>query len=1411
MEPDTLRQLWEQTLSGGAETEIDWETLPTGATYKAPEAGTVRLGTGFGPASLHLAPSDEAYQADEEIGRGGMGVIYRASQASLGRKVALKRLRDPDGLAPEARRSFVCEALITGRLEHPNIVPVYDLGQTSDGKLHLAMKLVEGQSWFELLERESDVSMHLEILLQVCNAVAFAHSRGVLHNDLKPDNVMVGAFGEVLLMDWGVAVEMDGGATPGTLRSQSSLTNPCGTPAYMPPELAEGRGEDLGPWTDVYLLGGILFRILSGHAPHEGATFLEVIARAARGAVPELGAEHPEELRAICRKALDPDTQARYPSVRALQSALRAFLRHKEALALAEQARQSLARCQAGPPGSGQRVYDGFAEALALFGQARRVWELPDALVGLRAARRAYARAALGQADLGLAQTQLQKLSELGLQEQPEDRRLLAALQEARHKRRSEARGRRWLQAGLVLSLLAILAVVAGFMVREQKRSDRLVEARRGELAQQATLLQAQSPDSLLLAAREHLDSLPSEELGQLSAQQRTRTTELLDGLLRSAQIRQQLIDLVQAPIEQRLVELMPAAQRAELEERLFDERALASQLAIANQAYELAQVIVTGTSASGERLAPLMQAISDARGAQLQRWVASTEAALADLRAGRDRAGRGGGAPSPEEYLIQLSSFRHARIVDVLRDALQPYLDRARRFATREQPIAWSQAEREELRLILQTLGYLELPQHTVPVLRSFFAQVRDHSLAVVCGEALCNTRSQAATAVLQQVGRERFDLNSETWRQIARRFDRLPAPDLNQALGAASAYLERALFLRFRGDTEAALADYDRAIALEPDNATSYLNRANLYASDARHAEALEDYGQAIQRAPDSPLAYANRGLVYRALGDSPRALLDLDQAIRLAPDDAAGYAARAALRVTLGDPAGAVEDYDRALARSPDNARNYFNRASQKLLLGDAQGAQADCDAALLRDPRNREALTCRAEARRVLGDFRGAVTDVSQALALSPTFRLGYLRRGRILLEQGDIERSILDFDKALQLDPQQSDALFYRSDAYQRLDDFESAIADMLAVLALEPENLMALHNLGLLRQQQGQLDRAVELLELVLARDPDFLQVASEASVARSERAQQRLIAGETDAAFEDTRVALENWPRNSDAWALRGVIHNLRGEPEAAIDACAEALALTPYNAVVYGNRGAARLALGQLEEARADFDSFLELRPDDPQALQLRAETHGQLGDHAKAVGDWQRLLELDPRRHSARFGLALAAANAGELETSIAAHDFLLRLEPRNSGLLFSRGLVRKLAGDNEGAVGDVRAALRLDKQPFLELWLAALTGDPEPLRAFADEAAWVPLLARLLLGELSPEELLARPELEDPRSGPGKRCEAHCFIGIWYEQQGQPQAAARHYQACLAAGQHDYQETTWALGRLRKLQE
>jgi serine/threonine protein kinase len=219
------------------------------------------------------------YVTLNKLGEGGIGTVHLARQIALGREVALKQIHQQSSRRQSVRDEFLTEAALTGKLEHPNIVPIYEVGESASGELFYSMKNVKGLAWDQTID-DLTLDQNLEILIDVCDAIAFAHEKGVTHRDLKPQNIMTGGFGEVLVLDWGLAVP----GVPGA----DVKASPGGTPGYMAPEMVNPPFL-VGPRSDVYLLGAILFRFLTGKAPHAGKSAREAMISASKNEIDDAG------------------------------------------------------------------------------------------------------------------------------------------------------------------------------------------------------------------------------------------------------------------------------------------------------------------------------------------------------------------------------------------------------------------------------------------------------------------------------------------------------------------------------------------------------------------------------------------------------------------------------------------------------------------------------------------------------------------------------------------------------------------------------------------------------------------------------------------------------------------------------------------------------------------------------------------------------------------------------------------------------------------------------------------------------------------------------------------------------------------------------------------------------------------
>ncbi len=462
---DMVRQLWGETLQPDLEGTVSLRRLPRLSQMHSPD--TVQLRS--------LADDDHAgdYRLLEVLGEGGMGVVRAAWQTALERTIAVKLIRPHAAGNQQARVKFLSEALVTGDLDHPNIVPVFDLGRTEDGTLFYAMKRVQGVPWDRVLANRSQAE-NLEVLLRVCDAVAFAHSKGVIHRDLKPANVMLGDFGEVLVMDWGLAasVTSDGKA------ERLAQAGGGGTPAYMAPEMALRDAARIGFGSDVYLLGAILYQLLTGHPPHQAGSALLCLLSAGENRVepPRQGGE----LADVAMKALATRPEDRFHCVKDFQAAIRECLAHSQSVALASAAEDDLAHAAQ----SGN--YDDHARAVFGFEEALKLWP------GNHAAARGRARARLDYAGRAHTRGDLDLAASLLSTDDPEHAALAATVAQARRERDTRQR-RLKLLSRTAVALVAIVLVtqtVAFFLVRDSR--DRAVEAEADAIQQKDNAVAAE-------------------------------------------------------------------------------------------------------------------------------------------------------------------------------------------------------------------------------------------------------------------------------------------------------------------------------------------------------------------------------------------------------------------------------------------------------------------------------------------------------------------------------------------------------------------------------------------------------------------------------------------------------------------------------------------------------------------------------------------------------------------------------------------------------------------------------------------------------------------------------------------------------------------------------------------------------
>jgi tetratricopeptide (TPR) repeat protein len=1145
------------------------------------------------------------FQIEGEIARGGMGVVWRARDLDLGRTLAIKVLLEEGQGIPELVQRFRTEARITGQLQHPGIPPVHEVGVLPDGRPFFAMKLIQGHTLAELLRRRSspadDLPRFLGIFEQVCQTLAYAHSQGVIHRDLKPSNVMVGAFGEVQVMDWGLAKVLrrqeegenaaaataaESGpaaffAAPSPLSHKTTAGSVMGTLAYMAPEQARGESNQLDERCDVFGLGAILCALLTGEPPYRAAPREEMRSRAARGelgdALARLEASGAEgELVRLARHCLAAAKEDRPGHAGVVAEVLGAYLAGvQERLHEAERQRAA-------------------AEARAKAErQARRLW------LGLAAAVLLLVLAGGGAAWL----LQQQRAAARAHQAQT-DREARAVLERARQlldegwrahdlARLAEAKAEAARAVDIARSGAASAAVVQQAGVFQAEAATRLARARKNRV-----LL----ADLVDVSAPKETDAYASDEAGRMVTLAEPSADEQyaaafrrwgldVDGRTEAevlARLRQEpevvLQDLI-AGLDSWILLRRRQQRRPREWRRLFR---VADRLDPSAQRRELRALLGGRPSVRAEGVARVV-------GAGLP-WPALWE--LAGGRAAqrlRELRGRVDPATEPVLTVVLL-----AQVCADLGDA-----DGAERVLRR------ALAARPNQVVLLGALGKLLERQGPSRL-----------DAAIECYRAAraCNPRLGVALGLgLTRAGRG--DEAESVLRDLVRRQPGSPETRL---------YLGNVLYQE-KKPAEAVVA-YREAIRLRPDYAEAYTNLGIALRARHRLGEAVAAYRKAIALAPDFVEAYNNLGnvlldqhLLGAAVAADPRAN-------GLDPDHLQGPPRLGSPRYARQKLAEAVAAYRQAIALRPNYAAAHYN-------LGNALQAQEKPDEALAAYRKAVEIEPDFAEPHYALGNallarrkLGGAVRAYRRAISLKPAFAEAYANLGVTLAEQRKLDEAVAAFRQAIRLQPEVAETHANLGNALQLQGKLDEALPAYRRAVALRPDHAPAWNNLGTTLQAQQQFGAATAAYRKAIELRPDYAQAWINLSCVLLP--QQKF-----DEVVTVSRKAIDLKPDSAEAHFNLGsalLAQQKRDEAEAALR---QAIRLRPDFAQAYNSLGNALQTQQKLGEAVTAYRRAIRLQPN-------LAEAHVNLGgvlfqqaQFSQAVAELKQghalLSARDPRR--------------------------------------------------------------------------------------------------------------------------------------------------------------------------------
>ncbi len=1000
------------------------------------------------PTSARLAAVQSAaarYEIKRELARGGMGRVLIAMDNAVGREVALKELLPQKGgttisqrmtTAGELAERFLREAKVTGQLEHPNIIPVYEIGTREDGSVFYTMKLIRGTTLADRISAISEdkslseaarLSSRLKLLepfVDVCNAMAYAHSRGVIHRDIKPANVMLGDFGETLVLDWGLA-RVKGQADEAARRVKQDTPNfspslvgtesesrtldgsVIGTPAYMPPEQAMGDLSQVDEQSDVYSLGATLYEIIAARAPYEGKTANQILGKVQNVAPDALPQAAPPDLRALVEKAMARTKGERLASAQALGDEVRAF-REGRPLSVyrysrVEKVRKFVARNRVASLVSALALVTIVAVTAIAF--VKVLNERDDATQSLARAEKAEG-----------------------------DRLALEQSQRAEHDRLLGERSR------LVDAQREKLTALEGIGASEgvRKRIDQF-------------------------KALASLSGVLPEEL----AQNRT----LVGDLLALCAARSEYLRLLTEPIAGLPAKFVASEEIARLRQALSDERLLAATLSRLSEDFALAQVILDETAAPDDRFAQERARLEHDRGAQLKRHADLIIATLTRVRS--DRANNSTLNADFEELVMRLSMLRERQTVDLLLQALEALAKKAR---SRESQLLWTQPERDEITLICRVLSNMEMPDLTVKPLAEFLDATDDERLAIEAAVALCRSGSWRAEKPVMRA-RKRFESRGLFWNVVGRIFERVPDPPQSESPRQASEFLERGLIQFFRRRLKEAWEDASEAIKLDPDNAEAYLFRAQM--GSGSEEKDMADLRRALAINPKLARAYVRMAQIVQGRNNNEDMWQYALKATEVDPQEASGWAVCAWVRYVQRRYRDAIALYDKALLLTPYRAPWFNNRGNCYAELKDHVRAVVDYTSALDCDPFNQEAWVNRANSRLQLGDLEGALSDATRIIELAPRYGWGYAQRGEVRAKRRDLIGAEYDFARAVQFVHTQGNFMFRHVQSLRALKRFEdaAALADRYAKSHDRPDEAARLRDLReqVLLEKRGSL------------------------------------------------------------------------------------------------------------------------------------------------------------------------------------------------------------------------------------------------------------------------------------------------------------------------------------------------
>jgi tetratricopeptide (TPR) repeat protein len=1188
-------------------------------------------------------PDLAAFGELQEIDRGGIGVVYRGKDPQLPRDLAIKVLLPEWQDHPELVRRFTEEAKITGKLQHPGVVPVHSMGQMPDGRPYFTMKLIRGQTLAEILaERASpsqDLPRFLKIFEQVCQTLAYTHSQGIVHRDLKPGNIMVGAFGEVQVMDWGFAkllgrpdtkepVTADGESINTPLQQNTRAGQVMGTPAYMPPEQALGEVGQIDERCDVFSLGTILCEILTGKPPYSGSP-QEILDKAKRGdladawhRLEECGAD-PEVI-ALARRCLNPSPDERPQNAGVVAEAVAAYQAGvQERLRTAELGRAA-AQAKAGEERKRRRLTVVLAAAVVLIvlgSSGAALWYFDDQARQERdeLLRQAEIARKLGIAEQDVRQNlnQAQKAHDKLLEELKKPGGVQSLLRSRWDLRLQSARDAWKLakdradnsEGNLNPELADLLKKLDGDLARDQRDHDL---AWRLEKIRLDTAIIVEGKFNYALAEEKYPGffakaGLPIEP-GRLKETAR---------LIQQSVIKEQLL----ASLEHWLLNPKDRDLNGQLlRKRLWELISLVDPDPWVNK---VRNVVVSKDLAAIEKLADQLhqeQGLLRQLSPSMLNFVS-----LSLPEAKRESWRRLGQSLHPADFWCNFG--------------LANFLSEKKRPAEAIGYYYAALAIRPNTSAVYNNLGIALRDQKNLPAAIDAFKK------ALAIDDKLTGTWSNLGAALSEQ---RNWPAAIDAHKKALAIDDKVPGFWTN--LGVA---------LHDQKNLPAAIEAHKKALAIDNKYAKAWNNLGSALADQKNLPAAIEAHKKALAIDDKYAEAWYNLGNALRDQKNFPAAIDAFKKALAINDKLAEAWVGLGnVLRDQKNLPA-AIDAYKKALGIDDKYAMAWNN-------LGNA-----------LRDQKNLPA----------------AIDAYKKALAIDDKLAEAWNGLGTALHDQKNLTAAIDAYKKALAIDDKLAKAWYNLGNALRDPKNLTAAIDAYKKALAIDDKLAEAWNNLGVALAEQKNLPAASDAFKKALAIDDKY--AAAWSNLGNALHDQKNL-----PAAIEAHKKALAIDDKNAKAWNGLGTALYDQKNLTAAIDAYKKALAIDDKLAAAWSNLG---LALCEQKNFPAAIEAHKKALAIDKKFAMAWYNLGNALRDQKNlraAIDAYQKALDIDDKDAMAWTNLGNVLRQQKNLPAAIDAYKKALAIDDKNAKVWHNLGIALHDQKDFPAAIDAYKKALAID---------------------------------------------------------------------------------------------------------------